>query len=123
MVDIGARLTAEDFREVRPGVLKVELDGREVFVIRAGVLEACEACGATGRIPSMSRSGRRSSRKCFPCKGTGRCDPQWNLRRGHGRHILTHDLNLERAIERLNANREIERQMSHFGPLIISLMR
>jgi hypothetical protein len=101
IADESRTFTAADFEEIRPGVLK--LRDRDVYVVRHGAVEPCEGCGGAGKVASVARSGRKSWRKCTPCKGRGECDPMWNLQRGRGRFAITHDVDLERIVLRLNS--------------------
>jgi hypothetical protein len=105
--------TTADLKEVRPGVLK--LDGHDFYVITVKK-EKCDACNGTGKISGRSKTGRRTTRGCFPCGKTGQCTPSWNLAaqyRGCGQRMESFDVSMDSILARLNGEHGLSSYLQH----------
>lgn len=108
--------TVGDFKEIRPGVFK--LDGHDVYVSSNKAKEVCGGCDGKGKCPGVSKSGRKTWSKCMRCHGKGNVTTLTNIESSISAEIgraamaagksvwrsatLTFDTSLESYIERLN---------------------
>ena len=96
--------TIGDFKEIRPGVLK--LNGHELYLGDKSRKEPCNRCGGKMKVATRSASGRNSWCKCNSCFGKGQVLAITNVERAtpkpNGRFCTTIDVTLDSFLERLN---------------------